>query len=115
VRPVAEVRRRGHGHHPAVGDHADPVGQRLGLLEVVRGEQDRGATRGQIPDQLPELAPRLGVEAGRGLVQEEQFWPAHDAERHIEAALLAAGERVRAGAHLLGEPDPVDHRGRNVR
>ena len=57
----------------------------------------------QRADQLPELAPGLRVEAGRRLVQEEQLRPADDAERDVEPALLAAGERVgaRAGASRL--------------
>ena len=41
----AAAAQRGRGgdlDQPAAGDHADPVGQRLGLVQVVGGEQDRG-------------------------------------------------------------------------
>ena len=53
-------------------DDPDPVGQRLGLVEVVGGEQHRGAQLAQRADQRPELPAGLRVEAGRRLVEEEQ-------------------------------------------
>ena len=46
-----------------------------------------------------ELASGLGVETGRGLVEEQQLGPPDDADRHVEPAPLAAGEaptRLRA-------------------
>jgi len=47
-----------------------PVRQRLRLVQVVRGQQDRGPDAGQALDEVPELPPRLGVEAGGRLVKE---------------------------------------------
>ena len=38
-----ELVRRALGDQPAVVDDADPVGQLVGLLEVLRGEEDRHA------------------------------------------------------------------------
>ncbi len=61
-----------------------------------------------VRDEVPELAARLGVEAGRRLVQEEQLGAADDAERDVEATALPAGEVAAAGAALLGEPDRLD-------
>ncbi len=34
---------------------------------------------------------------------------ADDAQRHVQAALLPAGEGVRPGLRLVGQPDPLDH------
>ena len=80
------------------------------LLEVVGGEQDRGAARLQLLDELPELAPRLGVEAGGGLVEEQQLGAADDAERDVEPAALPAGQRrSRASARFSARPDGLDH------
>ena len=87
------VGRGALGDDPAVGEHRQPVGQCLGLVEVVGGEQDRGALGGQRPDQVPELAAGLRVEPGRRLVEEEQLGAADDAERHVHPAALAAGQR----------------------
>jgi hypothetical protein len=58
----------------------------------VGGEQDGGAVVFERPDELPELASGLGVEAGRRLVEEEQLGVADDAESDVDAASLAAGE-----------------------
>ncbi len=74
------------------GNHAHPVGQCLGLVEVVRGEQHRGSEFAKLPDQVPELAAGLRVEAGGRLVQEQQPRPTDDAQSHIQAPLLAAGQ-----------------------
>jgi hypothetical protein len=80
----------------------------LGLVEVVGGEDDRGAAAGERGDERPELAARLRVEAGGGLVEEEQFRVAEDAQRDVEPAALAAGEVAGPGAALLVQPDGGD-------
>ena len=48
---------------------------------------------GQALDQAPELPAGLRVEAGRRLVQEQQLRAADDAERDVQPAALAAGQR----------------------
>src|SRR3954453_17172209 len=56
----------------AVGDDAavvkdrDPVGELLGLVEVLRGQQDRGALSGELAYRPPDLEPRLRVQSGGG-------------------------------------------------
>ena len=64
--------RRALGHDPPVVDDPDAVGEDVGLLEVLRGEEDRDAVVAREPrDLVPERAAALRVEAGRGLVEEE--------------------------------------------
>ena len=78
--------------------------------------------------EVVELAARLRVEAGRRLVEEEQLGSADNADRHVEAAALPAGElpgplvRVRREADGLDQfvdvprpPDRVGRVGRVVR
>ncbi len=101
--PPAEARRIAGGDHAAVVDDRDRVGQRLGLLEVVRGQQDGRALRLQRADEVPELAPGLRVEAGRRLVEEQQLRTADDAQRDVEAAALTAGQGAHTGGGLLRE------------
>ena len=63
----------------------------VGLLQVVRGEQDGQALLvGQALDLLPHLGADLGVEAGRGLVQEENLRPVHERRGDVEPALHSA-------------------------
>ena len=50
-------------------------------------------------EQVPELAPRHGVDAGRRLVEEQDLGPVH--ERAAERELLLHAARQRAGAAAL--------------
>ena len=70
----------------------DAVGQPLGLVEVVGGEQDRLAERGQVRDGVPAAPAGLGVEPGGGLVEEDDVGVTGEREREVEASALAAGE-----------------------
>ena len=92
------------GDHRAVVDDHDPVTQHVGLIEVVRGQEDRGAPLPEAADVLPEIRPVLRVQPGARLVQEQHLGLVHDAERDVEAAALAA----RVGGHpAVGEPGQV--------
>src|SRR6266568_2192615 len=69
-----------------------------GLLEIVRGQEDRGAARP--PDRgevLPEGAPRWDVEAGCRLVEEQDLRVMQQAPHDLELPSHAAGE----GLHRL--------------
>ena len=71
-------------------------GELIGLLEIVGGEQDGQAfLMRQALDLLPHLGTDLGVEAGRGLVEEEHLGPVHERGGDVEPALHPA--RVVAG------------------
>ena len=61
---------------------------------------------GQAADQVVEVAPGLGVEAGGRLVEEEQLGAAHQADGDVEPAALAAGQAHDRPAGLVGQADP---------
>src|SRR6266545_3266423 len=92
--PAAERLRAALRHDPAGGDDRDPVGEVLGLVHVVGGEQDGLAEVPEAVDQLPGVAAGRRVEAGGRLVQEQQVGVADDAEGEVEAAQLATRERL---------------------
>jgi len=79
----------------------------LGLVHVVGREQDRLAELFQVLDGLPGGPSGRRVETGRGLVEEQQLRVTHQPEREVEAALLAAGQTLRARLRLLVESDQV--------
>ena len=91
----------------AVGDVGDLVAA-LGLVHVVRGDEHGHAFGGQLVDLVPELAPRLGVDAGGGLVEQQQLGLGQDAGAERQALLPAA--RQLAGQLLLAplQPQPLD-------
>ncbi len=89
--PALQLVRRALGDgHPVVDDH-DPVGQVVGLLEVLGGEQDRRAPTDQVPDHRPQVGPAAGVEAGGGLVEEQHRRLGHEGAGEVEAAPHAPG------------------------
>ena len=57
----------------ALVDHADAVGHLLGLLDVVRGQDDGDAALAQRAHHLPHVAAQLDVDAGGGLVEEQDL------------------------------------------
>ena len=80
------------GHDRALVEHQNAVGQRVGFVQVMRGEQHRLAARDQRPDLRPHQAPRFHVEADRWLVEKQQVRIAADGDAEQHALLLAAGK-----------------------
>src|SRR5207248_4692179 len=93
------------GHEDAVLDDRDPVAERLRLVEIVGREEQRLAELLQPPDRGPGGSPRGRVEAGRGLVEEDQLGVTDEREREVEPAALAARELLRELVLLAVEPD----------
>jgi hypothetical protein len=77
------------GDDPAVVDHDHALGHCVGLVEVVRRQDDRRAGVVQPDDLLLQVRPVLGVQPGRRLVEEQQLGGVHHAEGDVEAAPLA--------------------------
>ena len=72
------------------------------------GEHDGLAEVAQGADRLPRGAPGDGIEAGGGLVEEDELRVADQREREVQAADLPARERPRARVGLLAQADEVD-------
>ncbi len=79
-----------------VDDHADPLGERGRVLEVVRDEQHRDA---ELVQQLVQLGAdaglRVRVERGERLVEEQHGRVARERARERDALALAAGQAAR--------------------
>ena len=69
----------------------DPVGEGVGLLEVVRGEDDGAPALGVGVDGLPEAAAPFDVHACGRLIEDEQCRVAHERHGEAQALLLAPG------------------------
>ena len=69
-------------------------------------------------DEVPHVEPPVGVEAGRGLVEEEHLGPPEQGGRQRQALLLPARETSDRGAGELVDAEPagrlVDVGGRGV-
>ena len=103
-----QLRRRAVGGDAAVVQDHDVVGQAVGLLQVLGGQHERRALGHQLPQQRPQVVAALGVEAGRGLVQEQHRRLGDQARGQVQAAAHAAGERLDQVVALVGQADALE-------
>ena len=84
----------------AVRQHHDPIGEVVGLFQVVGREQHGPAARGELAHRRPERPPDLDIHRDRWLVQHQQVGIGHQRQRVADALGLAAGQ---LGGLLLGD------------
>src|SRR5258706_4780986 len=91
VRKLAERIGSSVGDELAVINVSD-VAAALGLVHIVRGDEERDAVAGKLEEQIPELAARDGVDAGGGLVEEKELGLVQHGAAEGEALLPSAGK-----------------------
>jgi hypothetical protein len=84
---------------------SDPVGELIGLVEVLRGEQYRSAFGGEGSDDVPDLVAAARVEAGGRLVEEDQIRRDDDAGRDVERAPHAPRVFLDLTARRIGQSE----------
>ena len=85
-------------------DDRDPLAQLVGLLHVVRREDDRLTTAVELADDVPEREAALRVEARGRLVEEQHVGVVHDRPRDHQPLRHAARKLVDGGARPIREP-----------
>ena len=92
-----------------VDEHADAIGERRGVLEVVGDEERRHP---QLSQELVQLrahgAARVRVERRQRLVEEEDVRLARERASKCDALALAAGELGHARARELDDSQPLE-------
>ena len=91
------------GHDLALVDDHEPIAELLGLVHVVGRQQQRGALLLEAEQPVPEDVSRLGVEAGRRLVEQQHARVVDERPRDGEPPLHAARERVDLRLALVFE------------
>ena len=81
----------------------DPVGELLGLVQVLRAEQHRRALPGEFLDAVPHFDARLRVESGGRLVQEDHRRVPDEAHGDVQAAAHASGIRRHPSLRRVSE------------
>src|SRR5258708_20153785 len=101
---LLELGGRAESGEPATIQHGDAIA-RLGLFDVVRGEEHGETGRGsQGTDLLPQRAARAWVEPGRGLVEKQDAGLMEDAAGDVGPAPHAP--RTRPHPTLPPPPPP---------
>ena len=94
-----------------VVDDPDAVGEHVGLLEVLRRQEDGDAVlTGEPLDLRPQRAAALRVQARRRLVEEEDARTVQQREREVQAPLHAAGVPADLAPRGVAQPDAVEQR-----
>src|ERR1700730_6191687 len=99
-----DFRRRTFGDDLAPVDDRDAIGQRVGLLKVVRGEQNGLAPLHHAPDLVPQHSPTLYVETDCGLVEKHEIGITADRQREQHTLFLPAGKISKLTIRQLFEP-----------
>ncbi len=105
---------RAAGDRGAVVDHHDVVGQPVGLLEVLRGQQQGRSARHQVADHVPHLLAGADVEAGGRLVEDQHRGRGHQRTGQVEPAPHAAGVGLRRPVGGIGEVEPLEQLARPI-
>ena len=104
-----QLLRGTRGHDLAVVDDPEVVGELVGLLEVLGGEEDgHSLVAGEMSDLVPERAAALDVEAGGRLVEEEDARTVEERQGEVEPAFHATGVAAHLAIGGVGEPDALD-------
>ena len=99
---------RAFGDDPAAVDDRHVVGQLVGLLQVLGGEEDRGPVVVERPHLLPDRLAADRVEARGRLVEEEHPRFVDQGGGQVEAALHAAGVGADPAVGGFVEADPLE-------
>ena len=89
-------------------DDGQPVAKLIGFFHVVRRHDDGPPLRVQLAQNLPQRETRLGIEADRRLVEEDDARIVRQSAGDHEPLLLAAGELVDLRIHLVGDSEPLE-------
>lgn len=105
------------GGDPAVVEDRDVVGEFVGLVQVLGGEEDGDAAGDELADDAPHGVAAAWVEAGGRLVEEDDPRVADQRHGDVETALHPAGvggggllrrlHQVEALQEFGGDPPPL--------
>ena len=91
------------GNHMSVIDDHDVVGEAVGLLEVLRGEEHGRPFGDELLDDPPEVGATLRVEARGRLVEEQHFGPVHERGGEVETAAHPTAVSAHGPVGGIGE------------
>ena len=103
-----QLARRALGDDLRLVHDDEPVAELLGLVHVVRREDEGHAALLEPVQPVPEEVARLRVEARRRLVEEQQVRLVDQRPRDRQAPLHAARQRLHLVLRALGELDELE-------
>lgn len=92
-------------------EYRDPVGQMIGFLEVLGGEEDRHTLGCQLPHDVPHGAPAARIQSGGRLVEEDYLRFGDQRHRQIQLPAHTAGVGRRPLTRGLHQIEPLQQFG----
>ncbi len=118
MRPRAPSARRSstaaRGHEVPPGDDRDRLAEPLDELELVAREEHRGAVPGSLHEHRGEGVDGHRIEAGEGLVEDQDVRLVHQRGGQLDALLVSQRQRLDAVVTPVGDAqrrDPAGGRG----
>lgn len=91
-------------HDVALVEHRDPLRELVGFIEILSRQKDRDPRRSKLADDLPHRQAAARVQAGRGLIEENDARLTDQCHREIEAsphpARVGRKQLVRGGGEV---------------
>ena len=87
---------------------ASALAQLLGLVQVMRRVEDRGALVDDLAHQSQDVQPRLRVDADGGLVEEQHARAVHEPAGQVEPPLHAARVVLDGALGVIAEVDGLE-------
>src|SRR5436305_473980 len=92
---IAKVRRSRNAWMNSFSRSARKRAAEKPVMRSSRAREDGDAARGEAVDLVPEFAPRLGIDAGGGLIEQQKARLVQNAGGERQTLLPAAGELAR--------------------
>ena len=100
------------GDDPAAGDDHDVLADVLDEVELVAAEDDAGAGRRLLADDLGHRRDADRVEPGERLVEDEQLRVVDERRGELDALLVAVRQLLELGLRAVAEAHPLEPLGR---
>ena len=94
-------------NHPGI-EKAHAVGNVAGKAHLVGCDHHRHALGRELAYHLEHFGDKLGVECAGDLVEQHQPGFHRECTHDRDPLLLAAGQMVRVGGGLVGQPEPLE-------
>src|SRR5215471_14906949 len=112
---IDQIRRRTFGDDLPMIDDGETVAETLGFIHVMGRQQHRAAGPLKFANDIPELSAALWIKAGSRLVEEQNFWIAHQRRRDGQTLALSTRELADPGIGFLRELQLLQNVGRRAR
>src|SRR5690242_13393638 len=106
MRLTDHIADRAEGQQLPARDEGEPMAA-FCFIHVMRGNEKGQSLPGELMDLFPKLAACFGIDAGRGFIEQQQFWIVNHAGGQSETLLPSPGQFAGQLVAPFGEAEPL--------